>query len=127
MPAIAPDELNIQFTTAKDVSQEDVRRARESVARALAHAPRPVLYAKVTLSILHDPAVPRPNLVSFRADLNGLPVNAHAAAASMPEAISLAGTRLRTRVENFTQCWGTRGNAPGRTATAAKGHKTGRL
>jgi hypothetical protein len=33
-------------------------------------------------------------------DLNGLPLKAHAAAASMPEAISLAGTRLRARVES---------------------------
>lgn len=43
---MAPDELDIQFTTAKDVLQEDVLRARESVARALAHTPRPVLYTR---------------------------------------------------------------------------------
>ncbi|MEV4002580.1 hypothetical protein [Actinomadura sp. NPDC049753] len=35
--------------------------------------------------------------------LDGLPLNAHAAAASMPEAISLAGTRLRARVESTAQ------------------------
>ncbi|MEV0665823.1 hypothetical protein ACIBI3_29120 [Actinomadura luteofluorescens] len=108
MPAIAPDELDIQFTTTKDVSREDVRRARESVARALAHAPRPVLFAKAALSVMHDPAVPRPCLVSFRVDLNGLPLNAHAAAASMQEAISLAGTRLRARVESTAQYKDTR-------------------
>ncbi|WP_141576783.1 hypothetical protein [Actinomadura sp. WMMA1423] len=108
MPAIAPDELHIQFATTKDVSQDDLRRAREVVARALAHAPRPVLYAKATLSVLHDPAVPRPHLVSFRVDLNGQPVNAHAAAATMPEAISLAGTRLRARVESTAQYGDTR-------------------
>ncbi|WP_021592365.1 hypothetical protein [Actinomadura welshii] len=103
MSGATPNELDIQVTTTKDVPQEDVRRARESVIRALAHAPRPVLYAKVTLSVLYDPAVPRPNLAFVRVDLNGRPVNAHAAAASMPEAISLAGTRLRARVENTTR------------------------
>jgi hypothetical protein len=103
-----PNELDIQFMTAKDVRPEDVQRARESITRALAHAPRPVLYAKVTLSVLHDPAVPRPNLASVRIDLNGAPVNAHAAAASMPEAISLAANRLRMRVENTSQFHDTR-------------------
>ncbi|MGC4955911.1 hypothetical protein ACLQ2P_22035 [Actinomadura citrea] len=47
--------------------------------------------------------MPRPNLVSFRVDLNGLPLHAHAAAASMPEAISVAGTRLRARVASTEQ------------------------
>ncbi|MES9538559.1 hypothetical protein [Actinomadura sp. NPDC000600] len=121
MPATAPNELDIQFATSKDVSQEDLRRARETVARALAHAPRPVLYAKAMLSVLHDPAVPRPCLASFRVDLNGLPVNAHAAAASMPEAISLAGTRLRARVESTAQYRETRRRARGHTSATGEG------
>ncbi|WP_146877342.1 hypothetical protein [Actinomadura madurae] len=45
--------------------------------------------------------MPRPNLASVRVDLNGRPVNAHAAAASMPEAISLAGTRPRGELPQF--------------------------
>ncbi|TMQ86645.1 hypothetical protein ETD83_40160 [Actinomadura soli] len=59
--------------------------------------------ARSTLNVLPDPAVPRPNLVSLRVDLNGVPVNAYASAASMPEAISLAGTRLRARVEHMAR------------------------
>lgn len=97
--------LDIQFTTVNDVPQGDVERAREVVARALAHAPRPILYAKVTLNVLRDPAVPRPNLVSVRVDLNGRPVNAYASGTTMPEAIGLAGARLRARVHHIAGHW----------------------
>jgi hypothetical protein len=105
MPGIAPDELDIRFSTGTGVTEEDVARAREAVAWALAHVARPVLYSKATLSVLNDPAVPRPNLVSLRVDLNGVPVNAYAAGATMPEAISLAGRRLRARVDHMAQYW----------------------
>lgn len=100
MADAVPNEFDIKVITIEDVPRGDVRRARDVVARVLAHAPRPISHAKITLSVVPDPAVPRPNLVSFQADLNGLPVNAHASAASMPEAICLAGARLRTRTEH---------------------------
>ncbi|MBT2212659.1 hypothetical protein [Actinomadura sp. NEAU-AAG7] len=103
MPGTDSYELDIHLTTTRDVPQEDMRHAREVVVRALAYVPRPILFAKATLSVLPDPAVPRPHLVHFQADLNGMPVNAHAAAATMPEAIALAGVRLRTRAENITR------------------------
>lgn len=107
MPGIAPDELDVQFTTTNDVDGEDVHQARQAIAWALAHVARPVLYAKATLRVLNDPAVPRPNLVSLRVDLNGVPISAYAAGATMPEAISLAGRRLRARVEHMGQFWET--------------------
>ncbi|XVQ09685.1 hypothetical protein ACQP1W_45395 [Spirillospora sp. CA-255316] len=103
MPGITPNELDIQITTTKGLGEEDVRRARETIAWALAHVTRPVLYAEATLSVLNEPAAPRPNLVSLRVDLNGMPINAYAAAASMSEAISMAGYRLRARVEHTAQ------------------------
>ncbi|MFB4320572.1 hypothetical protein [Actinomadura sp. 21ATH] len=121
MPATAPEELQIQFMTAVDVPEEEVRHAREVVTRALKHAPRPVLYTKVTLGILNDPAVPRPYLVSIRVDLNGRPVNAYAAGPTMAEAIGLAGSRLRARVEHMAQYWETRRKAPRRTSTPREG------
>ncbi|MFI0411737.1 hypothetical protein [Actinomadura sp. 3N508] len=119
MPDTAPNEVDIQVTTIQDVPQEDVQRARDVVARVLAHAPRPVLHAKITLNVLQDPAVPRPNLVSLRVDLNGVPVNAYASGTSMPEAISTAGTRLRARVEHLTRSWDTRRKARRDTAATA--------
>jgi hypothetical protein len=100
---IAPEDLDIQITTTTEVSQEDAQFALEVVAWALAHAQGSVLYSKVTLSTLKDPAVPRPALVSMRVDLNGQPVNASAAAPTMPEAVHLAGRRLRIRVEHLAE------------------------
>jgi hypothetical protein len=92
------------------VPQADVQRAREIVTRALAHAPRPVLDAEATLNVLPNPGLPRPNLVSLRVDLNGLPVSAFASAASMPEAATQAAARLRARMECMTRYWQTRRN-----------------
>ncbi|MEU8344837.1 hypothetical protein AB0C74_24315 [Spirillospora sp. NPDC048832] len=114
MPDTVANQIDVKVTTIRDVPQADVQRAREVVTRVLAHAPRPVLYAKATLNVLPDPAVARPNLVSLRIDLNGLPVNVYASAASMPEAVALAAARLRARMEHMTRYWETR-----RTTTAA--------
>ncbi|MFC4049314.1 hypothetical protein ACFOY4_06435 [Actinomadura syzygii] len=121
MPGTVPEQFDIQVTTTTDVAEDDVRRAHEIVTRVLAHAPRPVLHVSVTLSVHHDPAVPRPNLVSLRVDLNGLPVNAHAAAASMQEAIGLAGTRLRARVESSVQRRDAFRRTPRHTRASGKG------
>ncbi|WP_067461248.1 hypothetical protein [Actinomadura macra] len=127
MSDTASPEFDIRFTTTRDVRYEDVTLAREAVIKALAHAPRPVLYAKAALSVLPDPAVPRPHLVHFQVDLNGLPVNAHAAGATMPEAINLASSRLRTRVENIPQFRETHhkahSHAPGPGEATADGHR----
>lgn len=105
MSDTGPEKIDIQVTTINDVLREDAQRARDVVARALAHTRRPILYAKVTLNVLRDPAVPRPNLVSVRVDLNGRPVNAYATAPTMSEAISLAAARLRARVEHMAGYW----------------------
>ena len=105
MPGTGQEQLDIHFTTVNDVSQDDVERAREVVARALAHTPRPILYTKITLNVLQDPAVASPNLVAVRVDLNGRPVNAYASGATMPEAIGLAAARLRARVDHIAGYW----------------------
>ncbi|MFD0899199.1 hypothetical protein [Actinomadura sediminis] len=107
--------------TTNDVPQEDVERARDVVARVLARVPRPVLFAKVTLSVLSDPAVPRPCLVTVRVDLNGRPVNAYAAGLTMADAIGLAGSRLRARVEHMDRYWGTHDKGRRRTVTGGEG------
>ena len=115
MAGTGQERLDIQFTTVNDVPQDDVERAREVVARALAHTPRPILYAKVTLNVLRDPAVSRPNLVSVRVDLNGRPVNAYASGTTMPEAIGLAAARLRARVNHIAGYWEARRRTHRRT------------
>ncbi|TDB90366.1 hypothetical protein [Actinomadura sp. 7K534] len=122
MPGTGQERLDIQFTTVNDVSPADVERAREAVGRALAHPPRPILYAKVTLNRLRDPAASRPDLVSIRVDLNGRPVNAYASGATMPEAIGLAAARLRARVHHLAGYWEARRRPHRGTAPAGPRH-----
>jgi hypothetical protein len=122
LPGTGQEELDIQFTTVNDVSPADIERAREAIGRALVHPPRPILYAKVTLNRLRDPAVPNPNLVSVRVDLNGRPVNAYAAGATMPEAIGLATARLRARVNHLAGYWEARRRRYRGTAPASRLH-----
>jgi ribosome-associated translation inhibitor RaiA len=95
----------IRFSTSKHIPQEDVDRANEVFTRVLVHAPEPVLSAHVTLSLLPDPAAQSPAMASIRVDLNGRPVNAHAAAPVMGHAIALAGDRLRIRLERMSRNW----------------------
>lgn len=101
----AQQSLDIRFTTSGTVTQQHVQRARTVVERVLAHASEPVLHSRVTLATLADPALPRPALASIRVDLNGRPINAHAAAPTVPEAISLAGDRLRIRLDRASRDW----------------------
>ncbi|SEG90031.1 hypothetical protein SAMN04489712_12519 [Thermomonospora echinospora] len=93
----------IRVTVSKQVAPEDVDRAREVIIRVLAHAPDPVLSVHLTLGVLADPAVPNPAMVSVRVDLNGRPVNAHAAGPVMPHAVALTGERLRNRLEHMSR------------------------
>ncbi|MBA9002794.1 hypothetical protein [Thermomonospora cellulosilytica] len=101
----------MRITTSKRVAPEDVDRAQEVIARVLAQAPEPVLSVHLTLGVLADPAARNPAMVSVRVDLNGRPVNAHAAGPGMPHAIALAGERLRVRLERMS-----------RTRQARRGH-----
>jgi hypothetical protein len=95
----------IRFSTSKHIPQEDVDRAKEVFTRVLAYAPEPVLSVHVTLSVLADPAAQSPAMASIRVDLNGRPVNAHAAAPVMGHAVALAGDRLRIRLERMSRNW----------------------
>jgi hypothetical protein len=108
LPGTVANQIDVKVTTVRNVPQADVRRAREAVSRVLAHAPRPVHYAAATLNVLPDPAAPRPNLVSLRIDLDGIPVSAYASAAAMSDAVALAAARLRARTEHLAKYWETR-------------------
>ncbi|MFG2006784.1 hypothetical protein ACGFNU_47325 [Spirillospora sp. NPDC048911] len=95
----------ITFTLTGDVTEEEVDRAREVFNRVLAHAHEPVLYVRVTLTKLAEPAPPRGALASLRADVNGRVHNAHAAAGNLHEAIAMTADRLAIRLERTSRDW----------------------
>jgi len=68
------------------------------VRSVLGHVTRPVLSARVTLTMSADPAVARPAAVHATIDVNGRIVRAEAAGRTMRDAIVLMADRLRARL-----------------------------
>ncbi|WP_354638279.1 ribosome hibernation promotion factor [Kitasatospora camelliae] len=72
--------------------------ARAKLLAVLDRVDEPVLAARVKLTQEPNPAVARPALAQAVVDLNGRPVRAHVAAATMQEAIDLLQDRLNARI-----------------------------
>src|SRR6516164_2132366 len=68
------------------------------VRSVLGHVTRPVLSARVTLTMSADPAVARPAAAQATIDVNGRIVRAEAAGQTMRDAIELMADRLRARL-----------------------------
>ncbi len=82
-------------------------RARENFARALIHvagaAPQPVLRITASLDRHEDPALARPFVAKASLDVNGRPVRAHVAAASVSEAIRLLEDLLQRNLRALAE------------------------
>lgn len=88
------DIAPIEVTLRGNVGDIAGAAAEETVARALRHAPGPVLKAHVILDWLPDPAVERPALAEVNVDVNGRLVRAKSAAPTMSEAVDELDQRL---------------------------------
>lgn len=75
--------------------------ARRKISGLGRFSHQPVLYARVKLTQLPDPAVERPMIAQANVDVNGQLVRAHAAAATAREAIDRLEARLRRQLEHF--------------------------
>jgi len=71
-------------------------------------ASEPVLWARVTLTVSADPAVPRPAVAQATIDLNGRIVRAQAAGETMRTAIDHMAARLRVRLDRSARNWAAR-------------------
>jgi ribosome-associated translation inhibitor RaiA len=69
------------------------------VRSVLRHVAKPVLSARVTLTMSADPAVACPAAVHVTVDVNGQIVRAEAAGQTMHEAVERMADRLRTRLD----------------------------
>ncbi|MFC8722281.1 sigma 54 modulation/S30EA ribosomal C-terminal domain-containing protein [Kitasatospora sp. NPDC057198] len=74
------------------------RYAREKVGAVLERLEEPVLAVRVRLVQEANRSVRRPSLAQVVVDLNGRPVRAHVAAATMREAVDLVQDRLASRL-----------------------------
>lgn len=96
--------------------------ARAKIGKVVDRAPEPVLFARVRLTMLAGPALTRPAIAEVNLDLNGRPVRAQVAAASMHEAVDLLQYRLRERLRRVTRHWEARRGGIPRTEPHAWRH-----
>ena len=92
------EAVPVRTMTHGAVPEEAQEFAVAKVRSVLAHLARPVLSARVTLTMSADPAVARPAAVHATIDVNGRIVRAEAAGPTMRDAIELMADRLRARL-----------------------------
>lgn len=117
----------VRLEAQGDVTAAEIEYARQKVEAALRDATRPVLYARVKLTRLADPARERPCVVTVSIDLDGKPVRAQASGPTMREAADEIRDRLRTRIHKQAAHWeAIRGNQPGSDPTEWRHGSTAR-
>jgi ribosome-associated translation inhibitor RaiA len=82
--------------------------AAAKVGSLLKLASEPVLWARVTLAVSADPAVPRPAVAQATIDLNGQTIRTQAAGETMRAAIEHMAARLRVRLDRSARDWAAR-------------------
>ncbi|MER5635560.1 sigma 54 modulation/S30EA ribosomal C-terminal domain-containing protein [Kitasatospora sp. NPDC002227] len=88
----------IVVETRGEVSSAAPEYARGKLLAVLERLDEPVLAARVKLTQEANHAVAKPSLAQATVDLNGRPVRAHVAAATMQEAVDLLQDRLTARL-----------------------------
>jgi ribosome-associated translation inhibitor RaiA len=93
------EDFEVQITTHGPVGEELRAYAEEKLRRAASIAPRPVLFARLTLSEETNPAIARPAVAKATLDVSGQLIRSHVAAERMHAAVDLLEERLRRRLE----------------------------
>ncbi len=105
--------LQVQTHAQGAVPEDAIDLAVMRVRAVLRLAAEPVLFARVKLTMAADPAVERPAIAQANIDLNGRPVRAQAAAATMRDAIEMLSDKLRIQLERAARNWARlRGSQP---------------
>lgn len=97
--------VQVQAEARGAVPQEMVGFAVSRVGTLLRVAPEPVLFARVKLTIVADPAVRCRAITQVSVDLNGRLIRAQAAGRTMREAVEHACDRLRVRLDRAARNW----------------------
>ena len=86
-------------------SQGDADYAREKIASVLRYTNRPVLFVRVTLTRLANPALSRPAVAQANIDVNGRLIRAQVARPTMTEAVDELHDRLREQLDRAGRDW----------------------
>ncbi len=102
-PQRAPE---IQVEAQGPMPPGAVEYAQEKVRALTGRTREPVLYARVKLTHMANPAVERPTAIAQAIlDVNGRPLRAHVAATAVIEAVDLLQDRLAARLERLEEHW----------------------
>ena len=93
-------EVAVEVSAGASVTDQAKRYAVEKVRHVAARVTAPVLFVRVKLHHLGDPAAQRPAQAEALLDVNGRAVRAHAAEATMTEAIDELVDRLWQRISD---------------------------
>jgi ribosome-associated translation inhibitor RaiA len=113
--------VSVRTGSHGDVPEGARELAVTKVRSVLRHVARPVLSARITLTMSADPAVGFPAVAHVTIDLNGRIVAVRAAGRTMPEAIECTADRLRTRLDRVVHSPVSRQQAARDRHRAAKG------
>lgn len=105
--------IDVQVEARGPMAPDSTEYARDKVLTLLGQVREPVLFARVRLTRMTNPAIERPAIAQANLDVNGRPVRAHVAADSMPEAVNLLQDRLAARLARLDEHWeARRGGVP---------------
>ena len=88
----------LEVTTCGQVPRSAVSQATRRVEQIIAKAHRPVLRARIRLSVESNPAHERPAIAEIDLLVNGVPIRTRTGAATLTEAIDLAADRLQRQL-----------------------------
>ena len=109
----SPQTPRVQTEARGDIPDGAVDLAVQRIRSSLRLAPEPVLFARVKLTMVADPAVERPAIAQANIDLNGRLIRAQAVEETMREAIERMHDRLTIRLERAARNWAAiRGGEP---------------
>jgi ribosome-associated translation inhibitor RaiA len=97
-----PQVLDVDVTTHDELPGA-ADYARSKIGELGRYTSRPVLHARVKLTMHRDPAVQRPVVAQANLDVDGRPVRAQVQAETAREAVDLLAARLRRRLERAAE------------------------
>ncbi len=80
------------------ITDDQAGQARERLARVLARIGEPILKTELTLTVLREPAPPKPAFAQVAVELKGRTIRARAAEATPGRAVALMCDRLSIRL-----------------------------
>jgi ribosome-associated translation inhibitor RaiA len=95
----------VPVTVHGDVTPEAAAEVERRIAALAEYTSEPILYARVRITRVADPATPRPVIAQGNLDVNGRIARAQVAAGTLREALDLLQARLRQRLRRLARHW----------------------